>query len=221
MKTSKLLVLPQRIQQLVSEKWWPVLLESSLVANYKKGSYIIRVGERDRFVRLGLSGWTALQLGETILGLASTAMTTNAVGKDLILATSDLVALTDVTAVLFDRDQFTEALMDSPPSGLLTLLSWSARNLNMIQTFSAIKSNCPVDIGLATMLWMLGEPSGDGRRKVPTGIPQQALARALGASREEINRRRKALLDTGYLSKGEDGEYLDAMTPMLLAPFGF
>lgn len=31
----------------------------------------------------------------------------------------------------------------------------------------------------------------------------------------------KALLDMGYLSKGEDGEYLDAMTPMLLAPFGF
>ena len=52
-------------------------------------------------------------------------------------------------------------------------------------------------------------------------LPQQALAHALGASREEINRRRKALLDTGYQSKGEDGEYLDAMTPMPLAPFGF
>lgn len=198
-----------------------MLLETSLVATYKKGSYIVRVGERDKYVRLGLSGWSALQIGDTILGLASTSMQTNAVGKETLLATSDLIALTEVTAVLFDREKFTEAMLKSPPAGLLTLLSWSARNLNMVQMFSALKSNCPLDIGLATLLWMLGEPADGGRRKVPTSIPQFALARALGASREEVSRKRQVLVSTGYLSKEGGDEYLDAMTPMLLAPLGF
>jgi hypothetical protein len=220
-KTTKLVMLPTQIQQLVAKKWWGPLMDSGVAATYKKGSYFIRVGERDRYIRMGLAGWTALQRKNTILMIASTWMQTNAVGLDPVSATADLVTLTEVPAILLDREIFTEALMDSPPIGLLTVLKWSQRHLDMIVNFSAIKSSCPLDVGLAALLWILGTATDSGRKKVPIGIPQLALARMLGTSREEINRKWKVLANTGYLTKDGDDEYLDAMTPMLLAPYGF
>jgi CRP-like cAMP-binding protein len=220
-KTTKLLNLPAVIQQLVAKEWWPVLLDTGLVATYKKGTHIIRMGERDNYVRLGLSGWTALQRGNAILGLASTSMQTNAVGLDNDLATCDLYTLTEVTAVLLDRVKFAEALMNSPPTGLMAILKMSQRNLDMIVTLSTIKTLCPLDIGLAVLLWMLGAPAAEGRKKIPAGIPQFALARLLGASREEISRKRNMLVATGYLVKENGDEFMDAMTPMLFAGYGF
>ena len=220
-KTTQLITLPAQIQQVISKEWWPALLETGLAATYKKGAYIIRVGERDKYVRVGLSGWTALRRVDTILMFASTWMQTNAVGTDVVLASADLVTLTDVPVVLLDRAKFTEALLNSPPNGLLTILKWSQRNLDMIVTFSTIKSSCPLDVGLAALLWTLGAAAEDGRRKVPTGIPQHALARALGASREEVSRKRQMLVNTNYLVIEGCDEYMDAMTPMLLAPYGF
>jgi CRP-like cAMP-binding protein len=220
-KTTKLLNLPAVIQQLVAKEWWPVLLDTGLVATYKKGTHIIRMGECDNYVRLGLSGWTALQRGNAILGLASTSMQTNAVGLDNDLATCDLYTLTEVTAVLLDRVKFAEALMNSPPTGLMAILKMSQRNLDMIVTLSTIKTLCPLDIGLAVLLWMLGAPAAEGRKKIPAGIPQFALARLLGASREEISRKRNMLVATGYLVKENGDEFMDAMTPMLFAGYGF
>jgi hypothetical protein len=97
----------------------------------------------------------------------------------------------------------------------------SQRNLDMIVTLSTIKTLCPLDIGLAVLLWMLGAPAAEGRKKIPAGIPQFALARLLGASREEISRKRNMLVATGYLVKENGDEFMDAMTPMLFAGYGF
>ncbi len=209
--------LPQLITQLVPELWWPKLIKTGLAVTYKKGTYIIRVGERDKYVRVGLSGWSALRRGDTILGLFSVAMQTNAVGRDRSPATADLIALTEVRAILLDSDTFTDAIMASP-HGLLTLLKWSQRNLDRIVEFSAYRAGCTLNFGLPALLWTLGTPMPDGRRKIPSGIPQYALAAALGASREEVNRKKKLLRDTGCLIEDDGEEYLDAMTPMLLMP---
>lgn len=209
--------LPPLISALVPEAWWPKLIATGLAVTYKKGAYIIRVGERDKYVRIGLSGWTALRRGETILGLFSVAMQTNAVGHDRSPATADLVALTDVRAILLDSDTLTDAIVASP-NGLLTLLKWSQRNLDRIVEFSAYRAGCTLNFGLPALLWALGTPMPDGRRKIPSAIPQYALAAALGASREEINRKKKLLRDTGCLIEQDGEEYLDAMTPLLLLP---
>lgn len=221
MKATKLVTLPAQIQQVIAKEFWPELIETGLAATFKKGTYFIRVGERDKYVRIGLSGWTALQRMNTILMLGSTWMQTNAVGTHQVAATADLVTLTEVPAVLLDRAIFTNALLNSPPSGLMTVLQWSQRNLDMIVNFSAIKSSCPLDVGLAALLWLLGTPMEDGRRKTPIGIPQTALGRVLGASREAVNRKMQLLAATGYIQQDGEHEYLDAMTPMLLAQYGF
>lgn len=219
-KMIKLRTLPLQIQQIVSAEWWPTLLETGGVATYKKGAYVIRVGERDKYVRIGLSGWIALQRGNSILGLANRSMQTNAINKDQTPATADIVALTEVSAVLLDRNKLTEALLKSPPEGLLTLLSWSAKNWDMMAAFSAIKC-CPTEIGLPALLWILSDPEKDGRRRVPDNIPERALAAMLGTCREEVNKKRRDLRTAGVLTKEGSVEFMDAMTPLLLAPHGF
>jgi hypothetical protein len=218
---TNLVDLPLAIRQLVAPEWHQPLIDSGHAARYKKREYAIRIGERDRFVRIGLSGWTALKRGSNIIGLGSVGIQTNAIGKDPKPATADLFTLTEVTAVLLDSALLTEAVTKSGPESIWTIFKWSQMNTDMICAFSAIKCGCPPDIGLAALLWILSTPQPNGTKLIPRGIPQDAIGSVLGVSREIINKRWQSLSTTGYIMEIDGEEYMDATTPMLISVLGF
>lgn len=209
--------LPPSIKGLIEESFWTSVQQSARVANYKKGSYLVRAGEVDNVMRIALSGWVSMQRDSTTLGLVTGPLMTATKLVPNQTSTVDLIAVTPVTAVLFDSDTLMKALLASP-KGALGLLSLVCNQLDSALSFSARKSSEALDIRLAALLWSLSEPDGSGRRKIPEGLPQSALAGALGASREEVNRKKALLVSAGYIAKEGRTEFMNSLTPLLLSP---
>lgn len=214
--------LPDFVKSIVDKEWWEPLLRTGQLAISPKNTYLVRVGERDEYTRYGLEGWAALQRAGVILALVSTqSLQTNAL-HDELLATADLYTLTEARFAMFKREILREALMKSDRKGLMTLLAFSARNIDMLCSFSVCKLGCPPDVALAALLWMLSiSDAGGDSRKIPKSLPRSILPKVLGLAREEVVKQAKVLRNTGYLYSRDGEEFIDKMTPMLISQYGF
>jgi CRP-like cAMP-binding protein len=182
------------------------LRESSSLYAVPKGEILVRTGQFFDSIIFVQSGWLAADIGDVCVNL----MPSNTLFL-LWLGSAPRPAISNVRVVaagtsiaLLDRKALEEALLESPRT-LMTMYDDLLRHLKACHERTSAIAQDPLEQRLAAFLWEYGIPTEDGGRRVPSGIPQQDLASYLGASREELSRKRQLLIRSGYLLKKEDG----------------
>lgn len=108
-----------------------------------------------------------------------------------------------VQLTAFNREVLHEEVLKSPLVADLVLgsLLRSGDYRRMMLSSMAIES---VDIRILRLLWYVGEMNTEGIRLAPS-LSNVAIARCVGASREEVTRKLKGLFRTGLIT--EQGEH--------------
>lgn len=209
--------LPPFVQHLVNKEFWPQLIESSTIETFSKKSHLIYEGERDNCSRLILSGWTGVIKGSNALALIENTFQCANIHLDDEAYPSpyDLIAATAVTSFNMKRSVLRHALENSPTSGLMLVSAQANRNLDAIMFFGSLKDGPSLESRLAKLLWRIGKTIETGEKRLPEGIGQDIVANLVGTTREELNRKKRLLVGTGYISKRDGIEYMDPMTPLL------
>jgi len=117
-------------------------------------------------------------------------------------------AATSSELVLVERAAFFAAVA-SRPNILFSLYAHSCKRMLQMVTDVARQNAENLETRLAYFLWDLGMPAAEGSRKLPV-LSQSVISEILGARREEISRKRKALVEQGLLEERADGEYVSA-----------
>ena len=200
----RLSILPSLMNDLSAEAKQR-LRDTSSVYDVAKGKTLLRTGQFFDGIIVVQSGWLAADIDNVCvslmppnslfllrLGVAPRAASTNV-----------RVVSANTTIAMLDRDVLETALLESP-STLMTLCDALLRRVRQGFEHTASIALHPLEHRLATFLWEYGHPIVDGARRAPSGVPQLDLASYLGASREELSRKRQLLIRAGYLHKIDD-----------------
>jgi CRP-like cAMP-binding protein len=179
----------------------------------QKNEVLVRAGEMPGDVLLVQSGWLVAELDNVCVSLLAPNSLYFLYALEAKAAVCDLFAVASNTSVaVLDKSTLWSVLEESP-STLAALCDNLVQQIGKAQVATARRVNEPLERRLAHLLWETGVPSGGGARRIPNMIPQKYMASYLGASREEISRKRGMLVDTGCLVE-RDGEWYMEQPPL-------
>lgn len=115
------------------------------------------------------------------------------------LRSADVIAMTDVTAIVIDRPTLLRALRQNPDSALhvITVLCQKVRNASdMFEIQSLIDARARLAFCILRLIGEQDEPDYSGRIRVS----QQWLGEYAGLSRENVNRNLRTLSDAGIVT---------------------
>ena len=167
-------------------------------------------------------GWMCVTLGDTVISLlkAGEAFMGPIFPKgSTSSAEIILVAATPATVIEVERVPLL-ALFNDRPDILFTLYSQTCERLTRSYIRLARKQVDTMEVQLASYLWSVGIPHDNGHRVLPP-IRQEVVAACMGTGREEVNRKRKALVTSGKLFKIEDNWFIAHTVGLELAERGY
>jgi len=192
------------------------LRESGRLAILTKGERLFRAGEIVEEVAFVYNGWIALEANSvSVLLLRPGDACLNSFDLSARRSNVDVRAMSTVSICLLNR-QVLRDLLPRYPNVFYSLFDAAMRRFEHLYIVRSRQRLDPLEVRLAWLLWTLSQSEADGIRRVPNEVPQSVLASILGASREEINRKRRMLLRAGFLSADEHGARLEASIALLL-----
>lgn len=205
------------------------LLNSESQARLLEASHTLRLSAKREITPDGLARGPALYLQKGLLfeSLSKSAPVTlvlkpgEFISGSLVLAMNGPAAsarfevATPVELVSFSRELLREEILKNPlvVDLILGSLIRAGDYRRMMLSSIAVES---VDVRILRLLWFLGETdSSTGIRKAPP-LSNVALARCVGASREEVTRKLKGLFKTGLVTEQGEHYVLPPSTGFLL-----
>lgn len=202
--------------QMLNDTDRAALRASGSLAVLAKGERLIRAGALVDSVAFVHSGWVALEVRNiSVMLLRPGEAYMNSFYLDERRAAVEVRAMSSASVALLDRRALKSVLARSPDL-LFAIFERAVVRMDLLYVAQAKLGTDPLEVRLAWLLWTLGQPAPHGARRLPEEVPQNVLAGMLGASREEINRKRRMLMRAGFLSVDESGTRLDASTALLL-----
>ncbi|HEU4622155.1 MAG TPA: Crp/Fnr family transcriptional regulator [Burkholderiaceae bacterium] len=193
-----------------------LLRDTGRLAMLGKGERLIRAGQIVDTVAFIYAGWVALESrGVSVLLLRPGETCLNAFDLEARRSDVDVRAMSPASVALIDRRAL-RGLLPRYPEVFYTLFQRVMQRVESLFIAQARQGPDPLEVRLAWLLWTLGEPEADGTRRVSNEVPQSVLASLLGASREEINRKRRMLMRAGFIIPDTDGTRLAASIALLL-----
>jgi CRP-like cAMP-binding protein len=192
------------------------LRQLGALKTYTKGGVIGREGERSSRIEILRSGWGVLTINGKTVGLAGEGRVYTPSVRTIIPNVATLTAIGPMTTLSFERDALVALLVSSPEAMLGVADMCIARVLDF-QLFLYHMSLPALEHRISEVLWAVSAPQPDGSRMVPSVITQQVLADLLQTSREDVNKKRKVLVSSGYLAKKGTSWFLSAETPSFSA----
>jgi len=215
------LLMPAMLRDLLPQQAQARVRESGRNRAVRKGSVLVEAGRVADSAIFFHAGWYALAIADVVVefygpGDAFLPPLDRAPARSpgrLKALTRGAVAIVP-TAVLRD-------VLATEPLVSLGIANLALSMVMRSRVMYARMNRDPLEIRLAYVLWSLSEPWPDGRRRVVAQLPQAEIASFLGVPREEVSRKRRMLVRSGYLVE-EDGEtWMDPSTPMLLTSSGY
>lgn len=192
------------------------LRESGCLVMLGKGERLFRFGQIVDSVAFVYGGWVALEIrGASVLLLRPGDAHLNALEFVERRADVEARAMSAASVALLDMKTL-KAVLPRYPDVLFAIYERATSRIDLLFLAQARQGGDPLEVRLAWLLWTLAHPEPDGARRLTDEVPQSVLAGMLGASREEINRKRRMLVRTGYLAAGTHGARLDPSTALLL-----
>lgn len=182
---------------------------ASYTSSLQKNEVLVRAGEMPSDVILVQSGWLVAELDNVCVSLLPPNSVYFLYALEAKASVCDLLAVANNTTVaVIDKDTLWSVLEESPSilSGLCDSL---VQQIGKSQVAIARRVTEPLERRLANLLWETGIPCGNGARRIPNIIPQKYMASYLGASREEISRKRKMLVVAGCLTERDNDWYME------------
>lgn len=187
--------------------------EASYTCSLQKNEVLVRAGEMPGDVILVQSGWLVAELDNVCVSLLPPNSVYFLYALEAKAAVCDLLAVaSNTTVAVIDKNTLWSVLEESPTT-LSALCDSLVQQIGKAQIATARRVNEPLERRLALLLWETGIPCGGGARRIPSIIPQKYMASYLGASREEISRKRGMLSNSGCLVE-RDGEWFMERPPM-------
>jgi CRP-like cAMP-binding protein len=186
------------------------LRKHSYVESVPKGQLVMQTGEIFHDVIVVQSGWLAADIDDVCVNLlpANTFFFLY-LGDVVRPAICNLRAVSSSTSIaVIDKDAFWDALSEAPQI-MRSLCDSLVLQMSRAQVDTAKRITEPLELRLANFLWGIGVPVGNGRRRIPSVIPQPYIASYLGASREEVSRKKQLLIRANYLYKVDNDWYMD------------
>lgn len=191
--------------------------DNSYVTPVRKGEVLVQTGQVHRGMIVVQSGWLAADIDDVCVAiLPPNSFYVLNIGASARPAACNLRAVSsDTNIVVVDRETLSSVLVDAP-SVLMSICDSLVQLLGKTFTDTAKRITEPLELRLAGFLWNIGIPVGDGSRRIPSAIPQPYIASYLGASREEISRKRQLLIRSGHLSKRDGDWFMEPSSGMAL-----
>lgn len=215
------LVMPALLQELLPEYAQARVREAGYNRVVRKGDVLQEAGHVADEAMFFQSGWYAFNVAGVVVSLygpGDAFMTT--LDRNPIRSPGAVRALSRGSVSAVPVAVLREILLGEPEIGLF-MANQALSVLLHSRVLYARRNQDPLEVRLAYVLWTLSEPCEDGRRKIIAELPQAELASYLGVPREEISRKRKMLVQTGYLFEQDGESFMDSATPMLLESSGF
>lgn len=181
-----------------------------------KGEVVLKQGEASMFAFYLQAGWCSVSVEGHIAELLAPKSLFLSSLQTSTPAWAELVALSKVTLLCFELPTL-RGVLERNSELSLNFIETGLQRLARAHIFYALKGSQPLEQRLADVLWHVSTPEADGSRHVPMSLTQLVLASLLGATREEVNRKRQLLIRTGYLYQRDGRWLMDAMTPMMLS----
>jgi CRP-like cAMP-binding protein len=180
------------------------------VTAVRKGELLVQTGQIHHGMIIVQSGWLAADIDDVCVAiLPPNSFYALNLGETARPAAANLRAVSsDTNIVVIDRDTLGSVLSEAP-GVLLAICGSLVQVLGRHFTDTAKRITEPLEVRLAGFLWSIGIPAGDGSRRIPSVIPQPYIASYLGASREEVSRKRQLLIRSGYLSKRDNDWFME------------
>lgn len=194
--------------------------EGSHGESLHKGQVVVQTGQIFRDIIIVQSGWLALEIDDVCVNLLSTnAVYFICLENDAQPATCNLAAVSDADVAVISKEVFRGVAFETPQV-LLKLCDGLLQNMVKAFVDTAKRGTEPLEVRLANFLWGISLPVEGGSRRIPSAIPQPYLASYLGASREEISRKRQMLIRAGYMLKHGDDWYMERSTLSSVKGYG-
>lgn len=210
--------MPFYLNQLLPLKFHQEIIENSFLQKYSKGQLIISELERDDRIRYIQSGWISLSKAGKAVALLDSGFQTHDLHSDepAVLTSYSIHAVNDALIYSMPRQLFRQAILSGGEHSVLSSLKVASAVFKTLLFYTYLKDDRPLEIRLAEFYWHIGHKMKDGSRKIPDSISQKVISSLLNASREEVNRRKKLLVNSGFIVKYNDHEYLNPVTPLLI-----
>lgn len=184
--------------------------DNSYVTSVRKGELLVQTGQIHQGMIIVQSGWLAADIDDVCVDiLPPNSFYVLNLGATARAAACNLRAVSsDTNIAVVDRDTLGSVLSEAP-GVLMSICDSLVQLLSKHFTNTAKRITEPLELRLASFLWSIGIPVGDGSRRIPSAIPQPYIASYLGASREEISRKRQLLIRSGYLSKRDSDWFME------------
>jgi CRP-like cAMP-binding protein len=204
-----LTILPNPLKVL-SAKAQRKIRANSYIQTLQKGQCIVQTGEFFDDVIVVQSGWLALDIDNVCVSLLPpNTFYFLYLGEIARPAVCNLRAVSSNTSIaVMNKDALWEAFEEAPKI-LRNLCDGVIQQMAKSFSNTAKRITEPLEVRLAHFLWGIGIPQADGTRRIPSVIPQSYIASYLGASREEISRKKQMLVRTNYLYKKDNDWYLE------------
>lgn len=211
-----LTILPNILRRL-SEPAQRKIRENSYVVPVKKGELIVQTGQIYQGMIIVQSGWLAAEIDDVCVAvLEPNSFFLVNLGDSTRAAACNLRAVSSNTSIAVIDSKTLACIVADSPAVLMLVCEKLLDHLAKYFSETAKRVTQPLEMRLAGFLWNLGMPADDGTRRIPSAIPQQCIASYLGASREEVSRKRQLLIRSGYLSKRDDEWYMESLPGMTL-----
>ncbi|MDO9179218.1 MAG: Crp/Fnr family transcriptional regulator [Agitococcus sp.] len=199
--------------QLLSESGAYTLASSAyVIQDYKKGELLISQGDVVNYVYSLREG---IACGGHPSDNAPQITTTFFLQKDLVVASFlfnrvspiELMSVGPSTVVKWPVEAFMAALRESPDFSVWLLGYMSARLAR--QHFLRVRTElASIEMLLAHFLWLVSELGPEGTRIVTIKIPQETLASYFSITRSVLNKHRRHLEISGYITNTPQGTVL-------------
>lgn len=167
-------------------------------------------------------GWVALSMHDTVITILrpqesyfGPVLRRGTVSE----CTVTLTALTPTNIFTIKRNDLMRILAGNPLH-LQAIHDEACERMNRAHIQIARSQTDSLEIRMASFLWNIGAPQKDGCRYVPP-LSQSILALCLGTAREEVNRKKKSLLDMGYLKLNGKDLFVTEVVGEVLAERGY
>jgi CRP-like cAMP-binding protein len=204
-----LTILPNALKVLSAEAQQKIR-KHSYIEPLQKGQLIVQTGEIFNDVIVVQSGLLAADIEEVCVSfLPANTFYFLYMGEVVRPAVCNLRAISAYASIaVIEKEAFWSAVEESPYI-LRTLCDNLVTRMGKNFVNTAKRVTEPLEMRLASFLWDTGIPVGNGRRRIPSVIPQPYIASYLGASREEVSRKKQMLVRANYLYKEDSDWYMD------------
>jgi len=184
--------------------------EGSRIQSLQKNELVLRAGQLFPDFLVVQSGWLAAEIDDVCVSLLPpNSLYCIYMGGEPRPASFNLRAVSSSTSIAVLSRAPTWAALSESPDVLAEVCDHVIQYLAKSFADAAKRVTDPLELRLASFLWSTGTPMPDGTRRIPSVVPQQYIASYLGASREEVSRKRQLLIRSGYLSKRDGHWYME------------